>query len=444
VEFAGDALYAPARVEVLRDRALAPVRLSLLEPTSHVISLDSETLPIRVYAQSSAGGDAITIELFDELGRAIAAGLTDTTGVLRTEVATSALGEPGSGRLAARSQADERRAAATLEQTVIRARATQLDLIVEHEAGGEVSFRGTLQSAQLGVGGAAVGLFADDQHLATVLTDSLGGYAYEARNPTAGSTREAKLQARYDSSAPWLLSSRSEVVLLTGNAASWASLGALIVPAAVALGLWLRRRRTQRRRQAAGAEQAPSGIALARRSLRTFTPQASLRGVVRDGSNGQPIARARIALQCEPARVSRSDEQGRFELDDLPAGEATLSFEADGFVPLQARVRLPHHGEWEGIDAKLESVRKAVMRVCRPATVSVAPSPDLIDVLTIREASAHARLAGRSAAWDALAPAVEAAAYRAPTPSVVELRLIEDLSDRARAQHGAADDALER
>lgn len=71
---------------------------------------------------------------------------------------------------------------------------------------------------------------------------------------------------------------------------------------------------------------------------------AMLRGVVVGGESGQPLRRAVVRLfggDLPEGRVATTDEQGRWELRDLPAGRFNLSAMKAGYVSLQFGQRRP-------------------------------------------------------------------------------------------------------
>jgi hypothetical protein len=69
-----------------------------------------------------------------------------------------------------------------------------------------------------------------------------------------------------------------------------------------------------------------------------------LRGRVVGGDTGMPLRRAIVRLsgqEFREGRVASTDEQGRWELKDLPAGRYTLSASKGGYVQLQYGQRRP-------------------------------------------------------------------------------------------------------
>ena len=74
------------------------------------------------------------------------------------------------------------------------------------------------------------------------------------------------------------------------------------------------------------------------------TGTATLRGRVVGGESGGPLRRAMVRLtgqEMREGKMTTTDEQGRWELRDLPAGRFTLSASKAGFVSLQYGQRRP-------------------------------------------------------------------------------------------------------
>lgn len=89
--------------------------------------------------------------------------------------------------------------------------------------------------------------------------------------------------------------------------------------------------RGQRPARALPAADAPRGTAV-------------MRGQIMAADNGSPIRRAQVRIASPDARESRvatTDERGRFEIRDLPAGRYTMTASKGGFVTLQYGQRRP-------------------------------------------------------------------------------------------------------
>lgn len=70
---------------------------------------------------------------------------------------------------------------------------------------------------------------------------------------------------------------------------------------------------------------------------------AHLSGRVAAADTGRPVRRARVALNGAPggSRVTTTDDEGRFEFRDLPAGRYTLSASKTGFINIAYGQRRP-------------------------------------------------------------------------------------------------------
>ena len=71
---------------------------------------------------------------------------------------------------------------------------------------------------------------------------------------------------------------------------------------------------------------------------------AMIRGQIIAADNGAPIRRAQVRItspEAREGRVSTTDQQGRFEFKELPAGRYTMTASKGGFVSLQYGQRRP-------------------------------------------------------------------------------------------------------
>src|SRR5262245_2114269 len=70
----------------------------------------------------------------------------------------------------------------------------------------------------------------------------------------------------------------------------------------------------------------------------TVTGTAVVRGVVVDATSGAPIRRATVRVFGPPFRENSpsalTDDEGRFEIKELPAGKFTLNASKPGYVDL--------------------------------------------------------------------------------------------------------------
>ena len=72
------------------------------------------------------------------------------------------------------------------------------------------------------------------------------------------------------------------------------------------------------------------------------SPTGTIKGRVVRSDTGQPIRRARVRLFAEEARAVLTDENGRYEISELPAGRHTLAASKGGFVQMAYGQRRPH------------------------------------------------------------------------------------------------------
>jgi Carboxypeptidase regulatory-like domain len=87
-----------------------------------------------------------------------------------------------------------------------------------------------------------------------------------------------------------------------------------------------------------------SGVTGPRDRPKPATGTARIRGVVVGGEGGAPLRRAFVRLsgaELREGRMTSTDEQGRWELNDLPAGRYSLSVSKAGYVSLQYGQRRP-------------------------------------------------------------------------------------------------------
>lgn len=70
--------------------------------------------------------------------------------------------------------------------------------------------------------------------------------------------------------------------------------------------------------------------------------QATLEGVVKDATTGNPIAEAKVSwiFQGQEAKSVFTDSEGVFRLGGLPAGDQTFRVVKEGFIPLEEKVKL--------------------------------------------------------------------------------------------------------
>jgi hypothetical protein len=279
---------------------------------------------------------------------------------------------------------------------------------------------------------APVGVFDGDVHLATVLTDEHGVFAFEG--VLDGADRTAEIVARYDSDTPGRTSAVSPPVSIRIGAQAAALWPWLLVPIAIsaALFFWLSRRARRKEPRASVVPGKPkAGIVPAVRVSRR-PMHLDLGARIVDAGDGAPIANARLLVTLpDGATIERtSSPDGRVEVAKLPDGQIAIEASVEGYEPMRAAFDAPHRGEWSDAIIRLESLRARALASFRAVALDLLPSPELWETRTNREiVDRHA--AGETSPVGDLERRVEAAYYAASPPSPVEVREIEDARDRA-------------
>ncbi|MBX3270927.1 MAG: carboxypeptidase regulatory-like domain-containing protein [Sandaracinaceae bacterium] len=431
--YAGDESYAETRVELLLDLERAHVRLVLapLEGRLDRIDLDVPTHPIRVRAESDAGGAGLLVQLENELDEPLASGTTGADGSLLLTVSSEALGGPAAGRLVVRTTGDAVRAPAQTEVLVVRFRPTRLTLeapTATVTAGQPLRVRGTLGTSEGPLARKAVGVFAGERHLETVLTDADGRFESvvvleDADGPVA-------LTARFESDAPWRPAAASDAVEVRVEPRGATSLPWLLLPIGVSalaiLALFWRGRRVARAVEArvASLAPAPPGIHLRAPPGAREATRRDLEGVVLDADDGDPLGGARVTLSGGArALETQTDSAGAFALADVPDGRWTLRIEYAGYEAREATVELPHRGALGAIDVRLRSLRQLALHRYAPLAEALAPERRWWAFWTPRELAGRAR-AGARRDVEAVTDEVERAVWSSTPPAPEEVDAI--------------------
>src|SRR4051812_6844032 len=94
-----------------------------------------------------------------------------------------------------------------------------------------------------------------------------------------------------------------------------------------------------------GGSQQPARDTSAQQNKDTPPPPTGrITGRVLAGDNGRPVKRARVfvsAVELPGGRAAVTDDQGVYDLSELPAGRYTLSVSKSGFVSLSYGQRRP-------------------------------------------------------------------------------------------------------
>ena len=448
--FAGDELHRGLEVEREIELARAEVRL-VVELEAHTLDLDEPMHTIGLHARSALGGGSLQIELLDELNRRLASGVTTADGDLAFEVPSSQLGAAGPGRLRARTDGGPQRAAAQTEVPILRIRPTALTLESSHagpvRVGERLELQGHLSTSQGPVVGRAVGIFLNDAHSATVLTDAQGHYQFASTLGEHHGPRVAAL-ARFATDSPGLPSAESSRLQITtaGKGAGtwlWSALVFLI-----GLGLVGLLRRRGKVATAAARPVAPpkAGVVAAQPRSRQAATLTHIKGRALDHRTGRPIT-IRISWAHPSAIPSGATEalahaeptsgppsapapghhqtppDGVFEVELAP-GTWNLRFESPAYAPLEQQVEVPHRGEWSNIQVRLESWRTRALTVFERVVAIVLPTARW-ERLTIRQAGGRGPAPVRD-----LAHEVERHVYGAANPLPEDVATVQARADK--------------
>ena len=360
-QFGGDASYAEIAVERGLDLARAEVHLVVRVRDAGRFDLDTPEHAIDVQVSCDVGTDGLDVELLDELDRPLARATADDDGSLSFVLSSSGLGAEGPGRMKARTRGDARRADAQTEVPIIRYRATEITLDAEArelEVGDELALTGSLRNSQGPLREAAIGIYDDDAHRATVLTDDTGRFLwrFEATRDDVPTTR---FHAVFESDNPGRIGSESaHVSIAIDPGASWRWLW-LLAPMFVCMlvVLWIRRRRPHAA-PAPPVRRDPVGISIAPTAHRRASSRR-VRGWILGHADGDPLGASIEIRGPETRRIDAPD--GAFDLE-LPNGTWTLRFVASHHAPVESTIAVPHQGEWEGIRVRLETWRARIAR----------------------------------------------------------------------------------
>jgi hypothetical protein len=390
--FNGDDNHRGVRVERNVERARDDVRLELKLPQGTRIDLDRETFIVDIVAESDAGGGGLAMRLTDELNHELAQGTTQADGRLRLSVKTTTLGTPGAGLLRIESLRDERRAEAQTEARIMRTRAVQLKLYPEatvFEAGAPLAIEGSARSSVGPRTHVPVGLYANGEHLETLITDDQG--RFEARLWLDSREGDVTLIARSEGDAASAYPATETQVVLRVTRAEPLPLAWLLAAFALALvGLWA----FSRWRARADAARLEVDEPQRERRVLQQRPQGRrdrhrIHGRVQDLRDSAGVAFAKLSLMHEHPEgscVMAADEHGRFASPILPHGRLRLRVESPGFVATEFELYVPHRGEWTSFAVRLENLRDRALSPFRRLALKILPSSRAWGIWTTREA----------------------------------------------------------
>ncbi len=392
-EFAGDAHHDGTEAARTVRPGLEDVRLALTVPGGGVFDLDARRHPITIIARAASGPAPVRIELLDELGRRIGEGVANDLGRLRLELTPSVLGAAGAGRLVARSFRDSRFAASQTEVPIVRMRPTRIELRASPSAarpGARIRLHGRLFAADGGRPHEAVGIFLEERHVRTVLTDDRGYFEADATLPATEADAVA-FSARYEPNGPGhgpSISSPTFVRALSPSPYGWAL--RLAPPLALFL-LWAAARSLRR---------GIRGLGPRRLAARSLDPRADRPMVSRvRGLHGHVLGEADVPLPGALVRFSHgdgpsgsvtTDAEGRFAIGELPRGEVEIAAAADGYAETIARRTLPVRPRDAEIVIRLSSLRGVALAAYQETAEPWLESPDAWPTTTNARAAALA------------------------------------------------------
>ena len=286
-------------------------------------------------------------------------------------------------------------------------------------------------------------MFADEQHLLTVLTDDRGRFRRDvALEPPTDADASVSLQARFASDAPWRPAALSEPVPVrveTRGAVPWQWLVLSIAVCLVLVVLLSRRSKRPGEDADANPVEPPpvTGIVASAPRGRSLG-RSDVGGVIFDADERRPVSGARVELRfSETTMRAEADARGEFLLEDLPTGTATMTVSARGYQPSETAVQVPHRGEWSAVKVGLRSLRQVVLARFAPLANALRPSRRWWAFWTARELAGRAGGAVREEVSEVTAD-VERAAYGGPPPEAEE---VDAIGHRARRLADQLDDA---
>ena len=434
--FEGEDRYHRVDVVQTLDLSRAHVRLSMSVPNGgrlDLLNLDERDHSIAVSAQSEEGGAGLSVELSNEVGERLAVGTTGADGSCTLTIESASLGAPATGRLVVHTPGDARRAAAQTEVLVVRYRPTRLTLDASPRrarADEPVHVEVELSDSAGPLGREAVGLFAGEDHLETVLTDERGRIERDV-SLGAEDGEPVILSARFLSDAPWRPASRSEPIAIEIEVRGATPWEWLLLPMGICAALvwWVQRRASSvpAARTREPARPAPPGIVASGAKAR-LEDRRDVSGQVLDADEGHALAGGTVTL----GELSAStDVDGRFTFVDVPDGEHGLRVNAEGYETRDAAVRVPHRGPWSSATVRLRSFRQLAIIAYRPVAEALVPSPRWWAFWTPRELLERARREQR-AQVEEITDAIELAAYDAKLPTLDDVDAIDERAARLK------------
>ncbi len=408
--------------------------LSLPDP----IDLGEGSVTAVASADPAAEAAGLSYQLdFD--GTRVAQGTIPASGRWSIPIATASLGRArlATARLSAQSDGDARRAGA--ETSVIAVLRSPVVVALEVAPrrvarDGRLVLSGTVRSLDGAVKNATLVVVADSEgpsparSVATFVTDARGRFREPMDLASLPSLPEGRLRlfARHLPRVVTLGAATAERTVTVAPPQP-IPLYLLFVPVAatflallVAFGFPSTPRALRRRPARPAPEPAPE-VGLVPSSSRTSRTsrrptETAVGGQLLDAIRRRPVAGGRVRLRAaggETEIAGRSDAAGAFAIEAgaAGAGACRLVVEAEGFVPLETEVVLPHNGSLRGVRILLVPLRWKVMEIYREVVLGLS-EPGRWGYATPRELARSLRLAlGESSALGRLTRLYEEVYY---------------------------------
>ncbi|MCZ7678464.1 MAG: carboxypeptidase-like regulatory domain-containing protein [Sandaracinaceae bacterium] len=328
--WSGDDGHDAVEVQQPVDLDRAYVRLSVVVGHGGRLDLDAPSHEVEVTATSAEGGAGLVVEVRDELDAELARATTDARGAARLSLASRALGPPAAGRLVVRTAGDARRARAQTEVPVVRFRTTSIAMSAAPRRvtrGERVEIEGRLFDSQGPLARRAVGVFADEIHLATVLTDDDGRFAPALELEGEGRRERPHGALRERRAVADVRDVRAAARRRRGAGSTpWPWLLGSMIACAIVVSLLSRRPRALPALASEPSEEAARPGILTARAVSRGAQRRDVAGRVLDADEGTPVAGARIGLRdgSGGAVETTADAEGRFAIERVDGGGVDL------------------------------------------------------------------------------------------------------------------------
>ena len=225
---------------------------------------------------------------------------------------------------------------------------------------------------------ALITIHAAKTRLGTVSADDDGAFVVRLRLPVLADLLPpgpVGLVAEAGLAEPWISPGWSEVVAIDVPrpiAPLELLYGGILALLVLGLVARLVRGRLRERRAALDLAKADAGLTAATMQAGQGNERLRLRGRVRDGELGHPLAAQLVLSGVGDLRQPlASDSGGAFDFGILEPGSWRLSVQADGHAQLDVALEIPHDGAFDGCQLMPVSLR-AVARHSLSARVAAA------------------------------------------------------------------------